>query len=60
MHDNIEYPLETSRGVAFFGHNAPMTIEAILEAADTALYQNKQERKRQGGSGNSLPFQITA
>jgi diguanylate cyclase (GGDEF)-like protein len=61
MRDNIDYPLETSRGVATWGRDKPMSIEAILETADTALYQNKQERKRNSGPGaSSLPFHLSA
>jgi diguanylate cyclase (GGDEF)-like protein len=60
MQDNIEYQLESSRGIAFFGRDKPVASEELLAAADAALYQNKQERKRAGGSKPSLPFQITA
>jgi diguanylate cyclase (GGDEF)-like protein len=43
---DADYSLETSCGVTAFGRDKRFTIDELVDTADTALYQNKDRRKR--------------
>jgi len=43
---DVRFPLETSVGVVYFDRHATPTIEELSAAADAALYEHKQARKR--------------
>jgi len=40
------FRLESSVGVAYFDQDSPNSIEKLTAAADAALYENKEERRR--------------
>jgi len=42
----VIYNLESSHGVTYFDKNGPHDIEELSAAADAALYQNKERRRR--------------
>lgn len=44
--DNTQFMLESSSGVAYFDRSGPHNIEELSAAADSALYRNKESRKR--------------
>lgn len=43
---NAEFVLSFSCGVGEYGKDGVQTLDALLSAADSAMYQNKAERKR--------------
>jgi len=48
------FPLEASAGVVYFDRHSTRTIEELSAVADTALYGNKQARKRARSSAPVL------
>jgi two-component system, cell cycle response regulator len=42
----VVFNLESSHGVTYFDKNGPLEIEELSAAADAALYQNKERRRR--------------
>lgn len=44
--DTTQFILESSSGVAYFDRSGPHNIEELSAAADSALYRNKESRKR--------------
>ncbi len=44
--ENAEFALSFSCGVGEYGKDGVHTLDALLSAADSAMYQNKAERKR--------------
>ncbi len=44
--DGAKFRLESSAGCVGFGRDLPGTIDELLSAADNALYENKQRRRR--------------
>jgi diguanylate cyclase (GGDEF)-like protein len=42
----VIFNLESSHGITYFNKNGPLDIEELSAAADAALYQNKEARRR--------------
>lgn len=50
----VVFHIETSAGLAHFGFERPASLEALIAAADTELYSNKQRRHRLRDSESKL------
>lgn len=55
-----EFEIEFSVGTTFFSQEQTATIEDLIEAADAALYQNKQQRKRARGLSGGFEERASA
>jgi len=54
------FEIEFSAGIAYFGLKQRETIEGLIEKADGALFQNKQQRKRERGLTGDLEIEESA
>lgn len=58
--DTTGFRLETSFGVTYFGKDHKSTLDDLIAAADAALYENKQARRRARGLGAEADLRASA